>query len=163
MRLTTPNAYVNQYGVTETGRLLTNKGTISPGGDDRSDYVGVLFVGGSEANALLDAVKTELNLYIDAAQDLIVPEIRRFLVWPLERDGFQINTSDTPHELAHITREVARWLLHDEDANRHIEDVSVIERRYKNALMTAKRIGDGRYRLSDVDSKYDDNAPVWVI
>lgn len=156
MRLTTPDTYVDEYGIVETGRLLTNKSVIDPAtNDDRASYITAMFEGGVESGGLKATIVTELNRYIDSAQAEIVPRIRRFLVWPLSFEGFTLSTDDVPAELARITREVARYYLHDEDT-RTVEEVSFIERRYRNALTLADRIGAGEYRLSDVDSNFED-------
>lgn len=162
MRLTTPKAYVQEYGTTETGRLLANKGIITPASDDDSDYTASIYEGGDSTSDVKDDVAAELNRYIDNAQDEIIPRIRRYLNWPLTRDGFAITVSDVPSELARITREVARYYLHDEDV-RNIEEVSMIERRYRNALELADKIGAGTYRLSGVDTNFEDDEVIYSL
>lgn len=158
MRLTTASDYVDAYGVLETGQLLTKKEVIDPTTtDDRSSYVTEMYKSGNESNDLKDDIVTELNRYLDAGQDEIAPRISRYLKWPLQRDGFELQTSEVPDEIGRLVREVARYFLYDE-STRSVEEVSFIERRYRNALQEADRIGNGEHDVAGVDTKYEDKT-----
>jgi len=163
MRLATAKQFVLEYGVVEIGQLLTNKGIIDGSviDDDRTSYISDMFVDDNTSNDLESDIETELNRYIDRAQADVEPHLKRFYKWPLQSDGFDILQSDVPGLIVDIIQEITRYYLDDENT-RHVEDVSTIYHRYKKALMKARFIGDGEYRL-DLDEKYDDTKIPYVI
>lgn len=139
MKLLTAKQYVEGTGIVETGRLLTNRGTISPTGDTKSDYESAMFKSGSSDNDLKDDVKTDLNRLISDAQTNVEPQVRKLYVWPLEKDGFEVQ--NIPSQLKRIMKDITRFYLHDEDVPDRVSQ------RYEEALRDAKNIGAGDIEL----------------